>query len=390
MNLVSGDAVVVSKDSFAKLKIDDDKYVLAEANTRFTVNGNNNSKSSNYKLNLDYGAITTEIQKKLNKDSTYEVVTPNSTMSVRGTEFRIEVTKDKDGQIVTNIQVFEGTVAVVHDNYSGNEILVEKGKCAQVTGDDASTKLTYTDKAMTLNDISNLPQVTLKFLVNSINNGKDLCFSKDEICSLIDETETSFTSLNGAPIISNEVSGTLENQQSDYAQSGTVQPGAVQSGVSNETNAVSTNNPVTTDAAGNIETNAVITGCESTNEIPPKQETVKPQGQTTTAKNEHVVTQAPNETTKVPVTTKPAVVTTAKPSTTKIGFRITFITKDIGFGDTMYFDIKESSKTLSELLSENQYLTINVEGWYKDPGLTDLCSPNESISESITLYPKLK
>lgn len=56
---------------------------------RFYATGNErNSKTG---IDLLNGAITCEVRKKLNSNSTYEINTPNSTMAVRGTTVRAEV-----------------------------------------------------------------------------------------------------------------------------------------------------------------------------------------------------------------------------------------------------------------------------------------------------------
>jgi hypothetical protein len=269
-------------------------------------------------------------------------------------------------------KVFEGTVATVYDNYSGSEILINKGGSGQVVGDGETTRLTCSNKIMTLDDLKALPQITLKFLVNSINNGKELCFTKDEICSFIDETETTFTTIDSTSL-TDEVAynGTVGGKQdSDAAQSGTP----------NESNAISSN--MGTNTVGSKETSIGKIGGEET--TLPKQNTVKEPGQVVT-KNEPVATQAPHETTKVATTTKS---TTTKASTT--------LSKRVNI--TIIFGKGQSTQTLTlttgEKVSASMYSGwlvaddgTQVIGFKTESGaIWDESIPVTSAMNGMTLY----
>ncbi|MDD6733923.1 MAG: FecR domain-containing protein [Lachnospiraceae bacterium] len=91
MTLQSGDAIHVDSNSSLILMMDDDKVAYVEANTDLVLYATGNERNSKTGIDLLNGAITCEVRKKLNSNSTYEINTPNSTMAVRGTTVRAEV-----------------------------------------------------------------------------------------------------------------------------------------------------------------------------------------------------------------------------------------------------------------------------------------------------------
>lgn len=129
MLLQSGDTVNVDTGTMT-LRLDDDKYVYAEENTEFSIAAAGNSKEGRTTIELKKGAIVNEIRKKLGEGSSYEVNTPNATMSVRGTTFRVEVTYDQDGTCYTRITVTDGKVVTRLKYEDGSvaeeEVAVEK------------------------------------------------------------------------------------------------------------------------------------------------------------------------------------------------------------------------------------------------------------------------
>lgn len=130
MILESGDTVRVENGSMT-LRLDEDKYVYVEENTEFSIVAKGTSADSRTAIELKSGAITNEIQNKLSSESSYEVNTPNSTMAVRGTIFRVEVTYDEAGICYTKVSVLEGEVLtrlVYSDKTtSDDEVMVDKG-----------------------------------------------------------------------------------------------------------------------------------------------------------------------------------------------------------------------------------------------------------------------
>ncbi len=128
--LESGDRVIVANDSSMRMKLDDDKYVMAEADTIFTVEAQGTSENSKTKICLEQGAVTNEIQHPLSEGSSYETSTPNSVMAVRGTIYRVELYIDENGEQNTKMCCFQGKVAttpILLDGISEEEVLVPAG-----------------------------------------------------------------------------------------------------------------------------------------------------------------------------------------------------------------------------------------------------------------------
>lgn len=128
--LESGDRVSVAQDSSMRMKLDDDKYVMAEADTIFSVEAEGTDENSRTRICLEQGAITNEIQHPLSDGSQYETSTPNSVMAVRGTIYRVELYKDENGEQNTKLCCFQGKVGtkpILPDGTYGEEVLVAAG-----------------------------------------------------------------------------------------------------------------------------------------------------------------------------------------------------------------------------------------------------------------------
>ncbi len=109
MNLISGDKVSVQQDSLLDLLADTDKHIVAKENTIFSISANGSEKSGNITIQLEKGDALFTIDNKLPDDSTFEVHTPNATISVRGTTFEVLY----DAAIrQTHVIVTEGVVNV--------------------------------------------------------------------------------------------------------------------------------------------------------------------------------------------------------------------------------------------------------------------------------------
>jgi len=137
-HLYSGDDVTVGEISQLTMCMDNDKYVYADADTHFSLQASGAKEDSKIKILLDAGSELNELKSKLGENDTYEVDTPNSTMSVRGTTFRVTVYSAKDGTSYSLIEVTEGQVLTRLKNtkgeYNGEEKLIGGGESALVRG----------------------------------------------------------------------------------------------------------------------------------------------------------------------------------------------------------------------------------------------------------------
>ncbi|MBO4496653.1 MAG: FecR domain-containing protein [Lachnospiraceae bacterium] len=126
MSLSSGDSFTVGEGSFARLKLDDDKYVYLEANTKINLTATGTANDSKTMVYIERGSMLTEVKKKLSATSSYDIVTPNTTMSIRGTKTLTEVYEDVLGSIKTNAAVVEGQVSfkTIQKDSTGKAVIV--------------------------------------------------------------------------------------------------------------------------------------------------------------------------------------------------------------------------------------------------------------------------
>lgn len=138
--LYTGDDVSVLESSDLTLCVDNDKYVYADHDTHFRLEASSPKESSRIKIIVDRGSELSDITAKLGVDDTYDVDTPNSTMSVRGTTFRVTVYNCEDGFVYTLLEVSEGRVLTKLKTRTGEYNGVEKefgpGESALIRGND--------------------------------------------------------------------------------------------------------------------------------------------------------------------------------------------------------------------------------------------------------------
>lgn len=189
MRLESGDKITVAGDSWLKIKMDDDKYALVEPNSTLRLEASGSSADSKTVLHLEAGAVSNRLEKELSENASYEVKTPNSTMAVRGTVFRVELSWNQDGVSVSNISVYNGQVSsrlVYPDGSVDGEdraVLIAAGTQVRVWGNDVLSRYETTDGKLTLDE---LRLNTLKFLQEAVESGDDLNLSQEELKELID------------------------------------------------------------------------------------------------------------------------------------------------------------------------------------------------------------
>ena len=188
MRLESGDKITVGTESWLKIKMDEDKYALVEPGSVLRLEATGNSSDSKTVLHLEAGAVSNRLEEKLSDASSYEVNTPNSTMAVRGTVFRVEVTIDEDGVSISNVSVYGGSVAthlVYPDGTVDGEqmaVLLVDGTAAQMWGNDVLSGYVTTDAELELDD---LRLETLEFLREAQEAGQNLEIPSEELEELI-------------------------------------------------------------------------------------------------------------------------------------------------------------------------------------------------------------
>ena len=180
MVLESGDKVSLETGKLT-IKADEDKYIYLEDNTELILVAEGTAKNSKTSIDLLSGAITNDIQNKLSTESSYEINTPNSTMSVRGTIYRVSV-YEIDGVKYTKVSVFEGEVVTrlrySDGTYSDEEVSVTKGK--EVIIYDDGTKTDYVSEPTHI-DYNEMPDDVLKLLEIEIEDDRDIPVTQKEI-----------------------------------------------------------------------------------------------------------------------------------------------------------------------------------------------------------------
>ena len=147
--LYSGDDVNVQKASELTMVMDNDKYVYADEETHFRLEANSDSESSRIKIILDKGSELNVLNSKLGENDSYEVDTPNSTMSVRGTKFRVTVYTGPDGFVYTLVEVEEGEVLTrlktSDGTYNGVEKVLTAGQSVLIRGNSDISEFVVSD-----------------------------------------------------------------------------------------------------------------------------------------------------------------------------------------------------------------------------------------------------
>ncbi len=122
MALFDGDRIEVGDRSSLTIELDGDKFMLAESNTKFTLEATGTVGSEKTRIILDEGSTLYNLENKLNDEQRFEVSTPSSTISVRGTLFDVAVGINADGNTFSRTNVYNGTVLVFKINRKGENV----------------------------------------------------------------------------------------------------------------------------------------------------------------------------------------------------------------------------------------------------------------------------
>ncbi len=203
MALQSGDKISVASNSMLVLQMDEDKYAYVEQNSVLTMVAQGDSRDSKTMIQLDRGAITSQIENKLGDGSSYEIQTQNSVMSVRGTVFRVgiyepekpEVAGSSSGEPIVQVSVMDGDVSVVlihPDGRYGEEKIVSSGESTAI-GNNSASSFFLSDA-----DLEKLPLTTnnrqfLDALQDILERGDSLSITSEELNQLIQELDSNAT-----------------------------------------------------------------------------------------------------------------------------------------------------------------------------------------------------
>lgn len=168
MMLENGDKVITKAASHLYARLDEDKYLLAEPESEFTLEATGTAQNSKTRILLVAGAVVSRITQPLSEGSTYEVSTPNSTMAVRGTGFRVAIVVNNDGTLSSTTQVTQGMVAIYTMDYGDVSVdfyMVEPNQKAEVKGDTQNSDIVGEGALeLTAEEKKELEDKTIEFL----------------------------------------------------------------------------------------------------------------------------------------------------------------------------------------------------------------------------------
>lgn len=175
--LASGDDVKVDADSNMTLLIDSDKHLFADAGTHFCLEATGKARATKTYINLYEGSVLSGIDNKLKADETYEVTTPNATMAVRGTVFKVEY----DNSGITTVEVMAGTVEATYQSADGEKtVLIATDEKAALSGDAGEVD------AVLLTEGESMGEGTIESSANVSSDGLDHYASEEEFLARLD------------------------------------------------------------------------------------------------------------------------------------------------------------------------------------------------------------
>lgn len=133
--LYSGDEVQTKKDGYAAVMFVDDKSVVkVKPNSVLKIQGTKQGKSISKQLVMDVGELFVKVSKQ---KGSFQVATPTSVASVKGTEFWV-----LEGNQGTTVVGLEGIVELANKT-SGQTVSVGQGQTG-TSGKDGSTNVAET------------------------------------------------------------------------------------------------------------------------------------------------------------------------------------------------------------------------------------------------------
>ena len=120
--LSENDTIKVDKDSYLEIKLNDKALICIEENSEILIQSLYSELDKKImKLYLKEGSVFNSL-KKLLPDESYELVTPNVILSIRGTQFMV-----KESNEHTLVAVREGSVALLPPGiYEHSDIQMDK------------------------------------------------------------------------------------------------------------------------------------------------------------------------------------------------------------------------------------------------------------------------
>ena len=132
MKLKNNDYGTVGKDGMLRLCFNEDTYAYFEENTEFAVSKGWFNK---IKVAMTKGEMIIEVRKKLTGDDSFNVITPNTNMAIRGTVVAVKTEILKDGSVKTTNYVLAGTATLTFPNTKKKAVTLKAGEGMETTTD---------------------------------------------------------------------------------------------------------------------------------------------------------------------------------------------------------------------------------------------------------------
>lgn len=154
-----GDGMATGEDGQVDLRLDEDKYLVVESSSQVSFDLEGNTEKGAIRINLQEGAVFNSIENPLVEGDSYEIVTPDGVMAVRGTQFRVAVGASPDGNArETRVSVLEGTVHVQLNNHAQDQTSLTAGQEAIIEGDWEQDDACYFQTAGETIDLDTVPE----------------------------------------------------------------------------------------------------------------------------------------------------------------------------------------------------------------------------------------
>ncbi len=108
MQLYSGDTIYTGIGASARIRLDNDKFLYLDATTRINLTATGTPENSHTLVYVEAGSMLTEVKETLADGSTFDIVTPNTSTAIHGTEVVTQVEITVDGTTITNIGFADG------------------------------------------------------------------------------------------------------------------------------------------------------------------------------------------------------------------------------------------------------------------------------------------
>ena len=178
MVLESGDRITLSSGTLTILA-DEDKYIYLDEGTVLVLKASGNSRDSRTEIELEKGGITCDVQNKLSEDSSYEINTPNSSMSIRGTIVYVSYDPTRERGITLGV-TFEGvmeSILIYEDGTRSDQaVSIPAGTEVEIYRDEKTT-----DYVLRGIDYNALPEHVLRLLQKKNDSGRDTSITNPEI-----------------------------------------------------------------------------------------------------------------------------------------------------------------------------------------------------------------